>query len=272
MLNPLTPAMALETAMNTTSADTPALGSVRPLVRYVDEDQAVLEVNFHVRPPVADRRRATPRRVEVQLHVRSTDGFNDEERYVVTLQRGVGTVRMHLVSPQLWWPVGMGQQALYDLDLQLIHHDRISDAWSHTVGLSSVRPRDGGTLTPASLMINGQECRISELLPIDAPDEQSFLPIGGQSLVVVRGHYGPDVLYGAADRAGILMLQCVPIDPNGRPEQALDAEVDRLAPHPCLAGWYVGHLGPAAKKIARRLRQLDPTHGVFTDMPPLPAA
>ncbi len=258
--------------MTRPSAPAPAFTSVRPLVRYVDEDQAVLEVHFSIRPAVAQPPRALPRRVGLQLHVRGAEGFNDEERFNVDLQRGAGTVRTHLVRPQLWWPVGMGQQALYELELQLLHGEVVSDACSHTIGLTSVRTRDGDRLTPASLVINGQECPISELLPIDAPDEQSFLPISGHSLVVVRGHYGPDVLYSAADRAGILMLQCVPIAPHGRPEQDIDVQVDRLAPHPCLAGWYVGHLGPMAKKIARRIRQLDPTHGVFTTMPTLPAA
>ena len=48
--------------------------------------------------------------------------------------------------------------------------------------------------------------------------------------------------------------------------------LDRLTPHPSLAGWFVGHLGAVAERVARRIRSLDPTRAVFRDAPVQPAA
>ena len=98
-------------------------------------------------------------------------------------------------------------------------------------------------------------------------DERHLLPATGDSLMLVRDHYGTDLLYQAADRAGILTLQCVPIHPLGEPERDVDDQIDRLAAHPSLAGYYVGHLGQLSDELARRIRALDPTRTVFRELP-----
>src|SRR5690606_12906808 len=87
------------------------------------------------------------------------------------------------------------------------------------------------------------------------------------SLLIVRDHYGTDLLYDAADRAGILMVQCVPIHPSGEPERDVAVEISRLAGHPSLAGWYVGHLGNLSDRLAAAIRTLDPPHTIFRELP-----
>src|SRR5690606_21495749 len=101
----------------------------------------------------------------------------------------------------------------------------------------------------AALIVNGELCAIESVVSVDRSDESRMLPAAGNSLLVVRDHYGTDLLYDAADRAGILMVQCVPIHPQGAPEQDVAVEVSRLASHPSLAGWYVGHLGELTERI-----------------------
>ncbi|MCC5828983.1 MAG: hypothetical protein JJU36_06000 [Phycisphaeraceae bacterium] len=292
--------------MTSSTIDPPRFASVRPLVRYVDQEQAVVETHFVLHPRVALQRRCGfPRQMDVLMRITHEDGFNDEEVLRVPIVRGGGVTQMRLVRPALWWPVGMGDQSLYQVELSLLNYRRQVDTWRATIGLTSVRPSrspallpaqaDPGTaigsaalggdsrnpsineaqaldLEPTQLMINGQACEFSTLMPIDAPDERGFLPIAGRSLLVIRGHYGPDVLFEAADRAGILLLQCVPLDPAGNPDQEVVAQIDRLSRHPSLAGWYVGQFGQTGQRIAENIRRLDPTHCIFTRLPRMDAA
>ena len=107
---------------------------------------------------------------------------------------------------------------------------------------------------------------------VDKIDEHSLLPATGDSLLLVRDHFGAEVLYEAADRAGILLVQCVPIDAEGKLELSVAEQVDRLASHPSLAGYFVGHLGKLTGKVAEALKLLDPTRSVFLNFPLTEAA
>lgn len=242
--------------------------AVRPLVRYVDEQQAVIEV--HVATDSAAAREVAPpdARVEMLLQIAGADGFIDEARTQLALQGGEGLVRFELVEPQRWWPAGMGEQALYELTLSLVRGQELLDSRNITLGLASVRP-DPAELDgdEPHLLVNGQVCTVRSVLTVDRVDESQLLPAAGDSLLLVRDHYGPDLLYQAADRAGILLVQCVPIHPEARPELDVAQQVNRLVAHPSLAGWFVGHLGRLSDEVADRLRQLDPTRNVFRRFP-----
>lgn len=253
------------------------LRSVRPLVRYVDQEQAVIETHFAAGSPVeiAPMGRSQ-HKVEVMIEINGNDGFHDEGTIALELQDGHGAVRFDLVQPQRWWPAGMGKQQLYQLTISLIFRDEIIDSHETTLGLTSIRVPKAQTVPydnePVPLLVNGRECDIHSVVSIDASDEQKMLPAAGDSLLVVRGHYGPDVLYDAADRAGILLIQCVPIHPQGTPESEVQNHVDRLVRHPSLAGWCVGHLGQTAQSTAETIQTRDPTHGVFMNIPNVAAA
>jgi hypothetical protein len=248
------------------------LSSIRPLVRYVDHDQAVVEINLALQDPLPSRMtsKRPVRRLEAFVEIDSADGFHDEERVALDRRGDRSTVRFELVRPALWWPACMGGQDLYELTVRLIVDDRQVDTRHATIGLTSVRHPGGQRHT--RLVVNGQECPIQHVMPIDARDENALLPVGGDSLILVRGHYGPDVLYEAADRAGILLIQCVPIEASGFPEAGVATHIDRLSCHPCLAGWYVGHLGGMTERISSCLRSLDPTRMVFRELGDVSAA
>ena len=238
------------------------MASVRPLVRYVDRDQAVVETHLRYSDPLeAGDPHPLPDDVEVLIEVRNANGFVDEHRTRAPIKNHASVVRFDLVHPHRWWPAGMGEQALYDFNVHVYVEGRCIDTRSTTIGLASVRPADVNDRHV--LMVNGQAYAFQSIMAIDRIDERKLLPLGGNSLVIVRDHYGPDVLYNAADRAGILIVQCVPIHPDATPEADVVAQVDRLSAHPCLAGWFVGHQGGLTDQVAQRLSSLDPAHVVF---------
>ena len=252
------------------------LSSLRPLVRYVDEHQAVIDTQFAAHAGMTGIEQASPADaadIEVRVEVTGSDGFYDESQLPLQHVQAQGSIRLEIVQPQRWWPAGMGDQPLYELNVTLIRRDQIIEQRSVSLGLTSVRkPTTQDPMDVDTLLINGQVYQVETLIPVDRTDESQLLPAGGDTLLVVRDHYGPDVLYQAADRAGILLIQCLPIHPAAALEQEFAQQIDRLAAHPSLAGWFVGHLGKASDDLAQYIKQLDPTRFVFRELPMAPAA
>lgn len=245
--------------------------SMRPLVRYVDEDQAVIDTHFSTHASFPDA--PDPDEVvEVLVRVEGDDGFEDEGRTPMRLTDGTGSVRFEIVHPQRWWPASLGEQPLYHLTVGLAHHDELADHRTVTLGLTSVRADAGAPPDHPSLVVNGSPLNVESWVMVDRVSEQKLLPVTGASIMLVRDHYGPEVLYEAADRAGILLIQCVPVSADTAPEDELRAQVNRLSPHPSLAGWYVGHLGDLAERVSHRIHGLDPTRLVWQELPIADAA
>ncbi len=243
------------------------LGQLRPLVRYVDERQAVVDVHIQMRGPFPAKERVPlPQRVQVRVSIDTQAGFHEESTVWLPLQGDTGMVRMELVEPERWWPAGLGEQALYELKVALLYADAVVEEKTCELGLTSIRRRRSDTGCNL-LLVNGREFAVQAVVPIDHFQENRLLPVTGDALLVVRDHYGPDVLYDAADRAGILLIQCIPLDAGGVPEQQVADEVTRLSRHPSLVGWCVSPQGELARDVARCITALDPTHAVFTAAP-----
>ena len=259
--------------MDTPEMKSPRLALVRPLVRYVDESQAVIDVHLAIHPvlPRGEERSSA----DVLVEIAGTDGSIDEQHLPVRLRHNAGVVRLQVVRPERWWPAGMGDQSLYRIRVSLLCGEGIADSREVTLGFTSVRAKgvfvsgnDGDRAEKRfQWLVNSEVCEIDTVVPIDLVHERRLLPVAGHSLLIVRGHYGPDVLYDAADRAGLLLIQCVPIEADGEPEVGVLAQIDRLASHPSLAGWFVGHLGRLADNVAHTIRELDPTRHVFRHVP-----
>lgn len=263
---------------SSTTAPLVRLRSIRPLVRYVDDEQAIVDVHFTLYPLLMVDGSPPPDRpaVEVLVEIDSDEGFHDEGGCKTWLDDAYrGSVRFDIVRPSRWWPSGLGEQALYHVSVTVGLPDGAADRKTVTLGMASVRE---DTLTNTynleqTLLVNGQVLAIEHLIHVDKISENRLLPATGGSLLMVRDHFGTDTLYDAADRAGILLLQCVPIPTDDRPfDRWVETHVDRIAPHPSLAGWFVGHLGALRDEVAQRIKALDPSHAVFREMPLDPAA
>ena len=244
---------------------------LRPQVRYVDDERAVIDTCFAARPPVAEHAHDhSPDRyaLDVEIDIDGADGFHDEGACRLTVEQHRGRMRFEIVHPERWYPAGMGEQPLYHLGLTVGDDRRGFDRLEVDFGLTSVR-RDQvfGPDLPPALLVNGRICAVESVLPVDAADAAALLPAHGETILFVRDHYGDDTLYRAADRAGILMVQSVPLDPGACFATAVADAVDRLGSHPSLAGWYVGHLGDAREGVTRVLRKLDPVRPVFQRFP-----
>ncbi|MEM9752319.1 MAG: hypothetical protein AAF916_02940 [Planctomycetota bacterium] len=248
-----------------------SLRSIRPLVRYVDEHLAVIDTHFRLKPTLLGSESGHDPNPAVTVHVEihGDQGFFDEGDTAMRVRDGGGSVRFELHAPERWWPAGMGDQSLYAVKLSLLSDaGAVLDEREVTFGLNSVRrDRALGRELPPVLLVNGRICSVRDVLVIDSADAAALLPATGESLLLVRDHYGDQTLYDAADRAGILLVQSVPIDEDGTPSRAVREQLDRLASHPCLAGYFVGHLGPLSERVEHALRELDPTRAVFRRFP-----
>ena len=245
------------------------LASVSPQVRYVDTDRAIVDVLFSVTPVEPDSPKFNPAaKVEVLLDIDGADGFHDEGRAHVSLNQGMGCVRFEIVHPQRWWPANMGEQPLYELTIGLLIDQIITDSTGILFGLSSIRqdPFTEMSLDP-TLLVNGEVCDIESIVIVDQYEDQNLLPENGGSLLVVRDHFAPEVLFEAADRAGILLIQCFPEIQESDTDEQINQAINRISPHPSLAGWYVGNHGTKSQKIADRIKKIDPTHTIFHEFP-----
>ena len=234
-----------------------SLRSARPLVRYVDEQQAVIDTLF----TVADNSGSNDTPAEVHVRLTGPSGNVITFQTSVDLSDGKGMVRFELGDPCRWWPAGMGDQQLYEFCITLLVGDETAGTWSTTLGMTSVRTKRLDN--QMCLLVNGHEYEINDVIPIERHDENSVLPVTRDTLLLIRNHFAPDVLYEAADQAGILLIQSVPLSHTTQEQINVSREVDRLAGHPCLAGWLVNSTDRIGDRIAQRILNRDPTRSVF---------
>ena len=259
----------------------PRIASLRPLVRYVDEIQAVIDLWLRLEGHEDLAAKGTELELLIEMRGPADDGF--EYRRRLRLRDGAGMVRFVVPDPERWWPAGMGEQWLYDLSVTLLAGEKMLDARSMTIGLTSVRvEQKAGAAVEPELLINGRPCRIQSVTPVGPDDESRLLPASGDCLLVVRDHIAPKRLFDAADRAGVLVIQSLPMtgaEPAaavaarqslvaaGRDDMPELASIDLLTAHPCLAGWFVSHVDAMTERVILRMRDLDPTHNVFRSLP-----
>jgi beta-mannosidase len=183
------------------------------------------------------------------------------------------SIPVMITNPQLWWPNGLGEQALYHVEIELIEEDRALgearsvDSWIAFLGLRTIELRQEAVKgePPGSksfqFVVNGIPvfCKGANWVPANAFPTQVANEQGEhlvrsaaeahQNMLRVWGcgYYESDFFYDLCDHYGILVWQdfqfacgAYPLDEAAYVESAcaeVTENVRRLRHHACLALW-----------------------------------
>ncbi|MGW2551668.1 glycoside hydrolase family 2 protein [Streptomyces sp. NPDC001635] len=175
---------------------------------------------------------------------------------------------LHLVSPRVWWPAGMGGQPLYRLDLTASVSGAPSDTAHESFGIRDVKAplnADGArqfNVNGRRLLVKGGGWSPDEFLrwdPAYVADRLKYALDLGLNTIRLEGHIEPDEFFDLADRYGILALpgwECcdkwegeVNGEESGEEWTAADhpvakesmaAEAARLRDHPSVVSFLIG--------------------------------
>src|SRR5438132_11495883 len=195
---------------------------------------------------------------QVSLH--TTVGQAVEHRVEHPVAAGENRVSWRVVvdRPRLWWPRALGDQPLYDVAVAVqVDGEEASDSRLVELGLRQVRMRRW------ILIVNGERLflkgsnqgparmQLGEVEAAELERDVALAQEAGLDLLRVHGHVSRPELYRAADRAGLLLWQDLPLQwgyaRTVRREAAGQAReaVDLLGHHPSIAIW-CGHNEPFA--------------------------
>jgi beta-mannosidase len=204
-----------------------------------DGDGAVIDAAVTV-----DAGRAVDDSVTLSLRPEGFRGGGAMERVAVDAaagQRVTVTKPVEVRDPSRWWPRGHGDQHRYTVRAKLG-----DDAVARTTGLCDVAYEDG------DLRVNGRSvsARGFAVTPTDADPETLVerAAAANATLLRVRGHVAPPALYEAADEAGLLVWQDLPlVGPGGfdpeRGREVATGVAGTVDHHPSVGPFSV-HAGP----------------------------
>ncbi len=248
----------------------PSAGLWRPIsLRLYPKDRLedVYYATTKLTPEGADlavryRFRATdPELAGYEIRLRATCGSSTFQR---TLPAGFvsGGFRVHIPSPELWWPRGYGEPKLYDAELELAKDGTVVDRRRERIGIRLARidrryaEGDAGefriVINHTPIMAMG-----SNWVPLDAMHsrdasrlEQAFQMVNDTGCNILRcwggNVYEDHAFYELCDRNGVMVWQdfsfacgSYPTDPPFLTEVAAEARavVRKLRNHPSLLLW-----------------------------------
>ncbi|EMA47266.1 hypothetical protein [Halococcus saccharolyticus] len=175
-------------------------------------------------------------RIELSLRPAGTDGMSALSQVSVTADAGERvTVRGQLTvrDPDRWWPRGFGAQSRYTVHAVLGECERTA-----TTGFRTVESRSEG------VVVNGTQVPIRGLcVRSSTPETVERALATNATFVRPVGRVPPPAFYDAADEAGILVCQDVPIDPGGfdveRPRRVARTLGGAYGHHPSLVAFGV---------------------------------
>jgi len=167
-----------------------------------------------------------------------------------------------ITDPQLWWPWQLGDQPMYRVTVSVEVNGSISGIWERTVGLRQIRMKNYVLwINGERLFAKGVDMWPTTTLPADATPEQISGDVArakdlGLNLLRVESHVARPELYDAADRAGMLIWQDMPM--RGEVKRSIQSNavnaahrlVDKLGAHPSIAVW-CAHYDPTGTSTGR---------------------
>ncbi|RLK46455.1 glycoside hydrolase family 2 protein [Microbacterium telephonicum] len=237
------------------------IASVRPLVEVAPTETG--EFDGILRAHVEIERDGSRPADDVRVHVRVTGPGGEPVDATGVIPAGAveGVVSVLVPRVQRWWPVGYGDQPLYDVEVTASGADQ-GASWNGRVGFRTVEldttPDEGGA--PFLIRINGEIVLVRGANWI--PDHAFLTQIDRDryarrvddareaNINLLRiwggGIYESDDLYDLADEHGLLIWQDFPFacaaysesDPmRAEVEAEARQNVTRLSPHPSLVLW-----------------------------------
>ena len=169
--------------------------------------------------------------------------------------------RVGVDRPDLWWPHALGDQPLYEVSVEVRvgDNDHVSDSRKLLTGLRQVRVRNFlATVNGERVFLKGANYgpaarALAEVTREDLDRDVSLAKDAGLDLLRVHAHVSRAELYEAADRAGVLLWQDMPLQwgygqvRRQAVNQAREA-VNFLGHHPSIALW-CAHNEPLALEL-----------------------
>jgi beta-mannosidase len=222
---------------------------------------------------------AGPKRAVVELHA----GLDSAEAVTVTLSTqvrrsgggglaaavkkqqplavGANAVRWRLVvdEPDLWWPAGLGDQALYDICVSVETGGEQACTKVLRTGLRQVREENlVWSVNGERIFLKGANLAptrrdIAYASAAEVAHDVELAQDAGLNFLRVHAHIGRPELYDAADELGVLLWQDMPLHRGYRGVRSeavrqAAAAVDLLAHHPSIAVW-CGHDEPFSHEL-----------------------
>jgi beta-mannosidase len=234
------------------------VANLRVVCPRADSERATLELN-------ADLDTNEALTVVVRTVVEHGGHSVDHEaEHTLAADNNAITWRVDVDYPTLWWPHALGDANLAEVSVSVFvvaddgTHDLVaSDTRAVTTGLRSVSMRDfRWTINGERLFVKAVNHGPTTQRLADASPEQVVRDIEqakqtNLDMVRVHAHVARPELYDAADKAGMLLWQDLPLQwgyARGLRKQAARqarAAVDLLGHHPSIAVW-CGHNEPMA--------------------------
>ncbi len=182
-------------------------------------------------------------------------GITQTDRHTVAAGENRVEWQITVDDPDLWWPVGRGEQPLFDLDVTARINNTVTDQKHRRIGFRSTTMRDfifrvnnqrtylrGVNLTPLR--------RDMATMPIeDVHAEARSIRDAGFNAVRIKGHVTRHEFIDACDELGLLVWQDLPLvgsyvrSVTGTAEQQTRDMIDLLSHHPSILVWG-GHNRP----------------------------
>ena len=235
--------------------------NVRPAIR-LSEDGNSAELNVVSHIELAD-----DREVGVVVELRSPAGDVVSKGTTRVTSSGDAGVSLTVSSPELWWPVGYGEQPLYELRVLVQDEREISlHSWQGRIGIKSVdvetQRDDVGERW--ALRVNGRRIKVRGYNWI--PDDPFIAEVtrerieqrldqavaGNANLIRVwgGGYFSTEEFMDACDERGLLvwhdfLFACAGYDETGGMTELVRTEAEqavaRLARHASMALWCGGN-------------------------------
>jgi beta-mannosidase len=233
------------------------ISALKVLCRDANDERAMLELQA-----VLDRTAPGSVRVETTVATEADGQLQAAHEQDQVLSAGATTVkwRVAVERPELWWPRALGSQPLYRVTVRVRDGEAVSDERSVLTGLRQVRLRNFvATVNGERLFLKGANLGptrrdLGAATPEEVAGDVALAADAGLDLIRVHAHIGRPELYEAADRAGILIWQDLPLQwgyghvRRQAVHQARQA-VSLLGHHPSIAVW-CGHNEPMAVDMA----------------------